>query len=63
MIASGKSQLDEQIREQNLNDKNLLIAAKDGYLSVEVLQIGTWGIFSPADFYFTFSPKTNEFLI
>ena len=46
-----------------VDDKNLLIAAKGGYLSVEIAQIGTWGIFNQSDFYYTFSPKVGEFLI
>ena len=45
------------------DDKNFLIAAKGGYLSVEVLQVGTWGVFNQNDFYYTFSPKVGEFLI
>ena len=45
------------------DDKNFLIAAKGGYLAIEVLQVGTWGIFNTTDFYYTFSPKTGEFLI
>lgn len=46
-----------------VNENKLLIAAKDGYISIEVLQIGTWGVFNPYDFYYTFSPKTGEFIL
>lgn len=41
--------------------KSLYIAAKDGFLSVEILQLSTWGIFTPMDFYYTFSPREDEF--
>jgi len=44
------------------NEKELLVAANGGFLSLEIMQIGTWGIFQPKEFYHTFSPKTDEFL-
>ena len=40
----------------------LLIAAKNGLLSLKVVQIGTWGIFCPNDFYLTFKPTETEIL-
>ena len=43
------------------NENNLLVAAMDGYLSIETLQLSTWGIFNPMEFYYTFSPKEDEF--
>lgn len=45
------------------DENKLLIAAKDGCISIEVLQIGTWGVFNPCDFYYTFSPKIGEFIL
>ncbi len=45
------------------NEKCLIVAAKEGALSIEVIQVGTWGCFIPKDFYYTFSPKTDEYLI
>ena len=45
------------------DENKLLIAAKNGYISIEVLQIGTWGVFNPYDFYNTFSPKIGEFIL
>ena len=45
------------------DEKVLLIAAKKGYLSLEVFQVGTWGVQTPFEFYNTFTPKTDEFLI
>ena len=47
----------------DVNENKLLIAAKDGYISIEVLQVGTWGVFNPSDFYYTFSPKIGEFIL
>lgn len=44
------------------DEKNLIISANGGKLALDVFQVGTWGIFTPEDFYNTFSPKTNEFL-
>lgn len=44
------------------NKDNLIVAALDGFLSLEIIQIGTWGIFKPQEFYYTFSPKTGEIL-
>ncbi len=44
-------------------DENyLIIAAKNGLISLDVFQVGTWGIFTPLDFYYTFSPKIGEIL-
>ena len=44
-------------------DENcFLVAASDGYISIEMLQLSTWGIFNPMEFYYTFSPTTDEFL-
>ena len=44
------------------NNENILIAAKDGYLALEIFQVGTWGIFSPKEFNLIFSPKVGEIL-
>lgn len=43
--------------------KCLIVAAKEGALAVEVMQVGTWGYFTPKEFYCTFSPKIGEYLI
>ena len=46
-----------------LADKdNFIVATQNGYLAIEILQIGSWGIFNTFDFYCAFSPKTGEFL-
>ena len=45
------------------DENSFMVAAKDGAVCVEVAQIGTWGYFTPRDLYYTFSPKTNEYLI
>ena len=29
---------------------------------LDIIQIGTWGIFRPKEFYYTFSPKIGEIL-
>ena len=42
------------------DEDNLLIAGLDGYLAIEVLQLSSWGIFNPKEFYFTFSPTEDE---
>ena len=44
------------------DENSLIVAAKDGALSVEAMQVGTWGYFTPKDFYYIFSPKTDEYL-
>ncbi len=41
-------------------DNQLLVAAKNGFLSINILSIGTWGVFSAYDFNYIFSPKTGE---
>jgi len=46
-----------------VSENELIVAAKGGYLAIEMLQIGTWGIFSPNEFNKIFSPKTGELLI
>ncbi len=43
------------------NEKELLVAAKGGYLSIEILQVGSWGIFTPKEFYKNFSANKDEF--
>ena len=45
------------------DNENLLIACKNGVLSVEIFQIGTWGIFTPNEFKQFFNPREDEFLI
>ncbi|MBR1616745.1 methionyl-tRNA formyltransferase [bacterium] len=45
------------------NEERLFVAAKDGIISVEVLQVGTWGIFSPKEFYHTFTPTRQEYFM
>lgn len=42
---------------------NLLVVADNGFLSIEILQVGTWGYFSTESFYNTFSPNSSEYLI
>lgn len=44
------------------NKNSLIVAARDGFLDLEIVQIGTWGIFKPQEFYYTFSPKVGEIL-
>lgn len=44
------------------DNENIMIAAKDGYIALEIFQVGTWGIFSPREFNFIFSPKVGEIL-
>ncbi len=41
----------------------LLVATSKNALSLEVFQVGTWGVFTPFDFYYTFSPKSGETLL
>ena len=41
---------------------NFVVAAKNGFLSIDVLQVGTWGVFKTDDFYYTFTPKVAEML-
>lgn len=45
------------------SEKELIVAAKGGYIALEVFQIGTWGIFEPKEFNLIFSPKVGELLI
>ncbi len=45
------------------DESSLTIGAKGGILSVDIMQVGTWGYFIPKDFYYTFSPKIGEYLI
>ncbi len=42
--------------------KEILIAAPLGYISLDVVQIGTWGVFVVEDFYNTFKPLVGEIL-
>ena len=44
------------------NEKELLIAARGGILSLEIFQLGTWGVFGAKEFYDIFSPKAGEIL-
>lgn len=46
------------------SDKNCtIVAARNGCLALDIVQVGTWGIYSAEEFYFTFSPKVGEFFI
>lgn len=45
-----------------VNENEILVAAKEGFLSLEFMQIGTWGMFRPREFNFIFSPKVGELL-
>ncbi len=45
------------------DDKTLLVAAIGGFVSLEVFQLNSWGVFNSKDFYYTFSPKTDEILL
>lgn len=38
----------------------LLVAAKNGFLAINIISIGTWGVFSAYDFNYIFSPKIKE---
>lgn len=44
------------------NENEILVSALNGFLSLKILSIGTWGIFNNKDFYYIFSPKIGEFL-
>ena len=44
------------------NGSNILVAGRGGFLSLQIVQIGTWGVLTPCDFYYIFSPKTGEML-
>ena len=44
-----------------VSEKKLYIACLDGFLSVEIIQLSTWGVFDSEDFYNTFTPTTEEF--
>lgn len=44
------------------DENNLIIALKGGKLSLDVFQVGTWGVFTPKDFYYTFSPRNDEYI-
>jgi len=45
------------------NNENLIVQCKGGSLSLDVFQVGTWGLFLPDDFYNTFTPLESEFLV
>ena len=45
------------------NQNNIVVAGRGGYLSLDIVQIGTWGILNPHDFYYIFSPKIDEILM
>lgn len=45
------------------DSKNILIAARGGYVALEVFQVGTWGVFGPKEFNLIFSPKIGEILM
>lgn len=45
------------------SDENCtLIAARNGCLALDIVQVGTWGVFNPQDFYYTFTPNIGEVL-
>jgi len=46
-----------------VDDNKLVIAGIDGFLSLEIFQIGTWGIYTPKEFREIFNPSTDEFLV
>ena len=41
----------------------LVVAAKDGFVYLDIFQVGSWGIFNTSEFYQIFSPREDEFLI
>ena len=43
------------------NESNLIIACQDGCLAIDEIQLNTWGIFNPMEFYYTFTPREDEF--
>ncbi len=45
------------------NEKQLLVAGRCGLLDIKFLNLGTWGCFSPEEFYYMFTPKDDEYLI
>lgn len=45
------------------NENEILIATRDGFLSLEVFQVGSWGIMTPKDFYYMFKPEVGEILV
>lgn len=45
------------------NEKEILISVKGGFISLEIFQLGTWGIMTPKEFYAMFNPKTGEVLL
>ena len=45
------------------NEKNLLVAAKEGLLDIKYLQLGSWGYFGAEEFYYMFTPREDEYFI
>jgi len=45
------------------NEKEILISAKGGFISLVILQVGSYGIMTPNDFYSIFNPKVGEVLL
>ena len=45
------------------NEKEILISAKGGFISLVILQVGGYGIMTPNDFYSIFNPKVGEVLL
>lgn len=45
------------------DNENILIAAKGGYIALEIFQVGTWGVFGPKEFNLISSPKVGEILM
>lgn len=44
------------------SEKELIVAAIDGFISIKALKMSSWGIFLPDGFYNIFTPTTEEYL-
>lgn len=42
------------------DENNIYIAAKGGFIAIDIISVGSWGCFSVKDFYYIFSPKIGE---
>lgn len=45
------------------DEEKLYVACQNGYLAIDTIQLSTWGIFNPMEFYYTFTPREDEFFI
>ena len=45
------------------NENEILISAKGGFISLEIMQLGSYGLMTPSDFYSIFNPKVGEVLL